>query len=208
MLEGVDKIDWSSLTHAYGPTTDVPNLLRGLASHDVETRENACYELCGNIWHQGTIYDATIPAIPFLFELLTHSGTPDRALVAHLLACIAVGRGYFEVHATGDWSDGHPWNTFFRERHTTLEAELRREAARVAELHQAVAPRLLLLAPYLTGPQEDLRECVVMAFANYPERGDETLPVLRSALETETDDHIREALHTTIRTLRRASASE
>jgi hypothetical protein len=31
MLEGLDTIDWS-LTHAHGPATDVPGLLRPLLS--------------------------------------------------------------------------------------------------------------------------------------------------------------------------------
>ena len=33
MLETLDPINWSSLAHAYGPTTDVSDLLRQLAFH-------------------------------------------------------------------------------------------------------------------------------------------------------------------------------
>lgn len=31
MLEGLDAIDWTSLEHAYGDASDVPDLLRDLA---------------------------------------------------------------------------------------------------------------------------------------------------------------------------------
>ena len=47
------------LHHAYGPAEDVPNQLRALISHDEKQRDEALYALHGNIWHQGTIYEAT-----------------------------------------------------------------------------------------------------------------------------------------------------
>lgn len=52
MLEGLDKVDWESLTHAYGEATDVPPLLRSLSSADPMEREQAVSDLFGNIWHQ------------------------------------------------------------------------------------------------------------------------------------------------------------
>jgi hypothetical protein len=70
MLENLDTIDWRNLQHAYGPATDVPDLIRALASHDEEVRQSAMYELYGTIWHQDTIYEATAYAVPFLIELL------------------------------------------------------------------------------------------------------------------------------------------
>ncbi len=32
MLEGLNDINWQRLTHAYGPATDVPDLIRKLTS--------------------------------------------------------------------------------------------------------------------------------------------------------------------------------
>lgn len=71
MLEDLDGVDWASLEHAYGEAADVPDLLRALLSTDSEVREEAVYELFGNIWHQGTVYPASAAAVPFLYELLT-----------------------------------------------------------------------------------------------------------------------------------------
>jgi hypothetical protein len=70
MLEGLDKIDWKNLEHAYGEAFDVPDLIRSLASKDEEKRADALWELYGNIFHQGTRYKATPFAIPFIFELI------------------------------------------------------------------------------------------------------------------------------------------
>jgi hypothetical protein len=58
MLEGLERVDWARLQHAYGPATDVPGLLRALTVVDRDTREQTLHELFGNIYHQGTVYSA------------------------------------------------------------------------------------------------------------------------------------------------------
>ncbi|AEV87225.1 WD-40 repeat-containing protein [Actinoplanes sp. SE50] len=86
-------MDWASLTHAYGPAEDVPDLIRALAGGD----DDALHDLHGNIWHQGTVYPATAPAVPFLIRILDAPGA-DPAGVLGLLAVIATGAGYHDVH--------------------------------------------------------------------------------------------------------------
>lgn len=106
MLEGLDRIDWRKLSHAYGPATDVPKLLRALASPNKEARDRAVYELYGNIFHQWTRYQATAYAVPFLFELLQAPGVSGKDDVIHLL--VACATGYAEAYLPrgldiGDW---------------------------------------------------------------------------------------------------------
>jgi hypothetical protein len=93
VLTDLDEVDWAGLTHAYGPADDVPELLRDLAGGD----DDALYALYGNIWHQGTVYEATAYAVPFLIEILD---APDagRSGVLGLLTSIADGRSYLDVH--------------------------------------------------------------------------------------------------------------
>lgn len=98
MLENLDKIDWSNLGHAYGPADDVPDLLRSLASDDEDERSNAIYELHGNIWHQGTVYQATAHAVPFLLELLESPKVEGKDEILVLLADLARGTSYHDVH--------------------------------------------------------------------------------------------------------------
>jgi hypothetical protein len=98
MLENLDKIDWSKLNHAYGSAEDVPNLIRQLTSSDRNIR-NATYEkLCSNIYHQGTLYQATSYAIPFLTELLQTSGVEDKHLLLGYLTAIADASSYNPAH--------------------------------------------------------------------------------------------------------------
>lgn len=98
MLENLDKIDWSNLGHAYGPAEDVPDLLRSLASADEDERSNAIHDLCGNIWHQGTVYQATAYAVPFLLELLESPEVGGKDDILVLLAHLARGTSYHDVH--------------------------------------------------------------------------------------------------------------
>lgn len=95
-------VNWASLSHAYGSAEDVPDVLRSLVSDDADVREEALSELYGNIWHQGTVYEATAPAVPFLIGLFEHSGevgsTVDRVGILALLEVIADGHSYHDVH--------------------------------------------------------------------------------------------------------------
>ena len=52
MLEGLDAVDWSGLTQAYGTATDLPGLLRQAAAESAEEAEEALGELYGCIMHQ------------------------------------------------------------------------------------------------------------------------------------------------------------
>jgi hypothetical protein len=105
MLEGLDTIDWASLRHAYGQASNVPGWLRALLSPNAKVRQEAIYELFGTIYHQGTVYSATAAAVPFLDELLTAPNVQDKSSLACLIASIADGAGYLEVHAVGDFGE-------------------------------------------------------------------------------------------------------
>ena len=93
MLEGLDKIDWSQLHHAYGEASDVPIFIRQLLSNDKIVVDKAIYELFGNIHHQRTVYEASAYAVPFLQELLnTPEVTRDTKMsIVCLLSSMADG---------------------------------------------------------------------------------------------------------------------
>jgi hypothetical protein len=98
MLEALDDVPWAALSHAYGSAEDVPGLIRSIAFGDREAREAAWNELYGNLWHQGTVYEASSRAVPFLLEIADQSDTPDLHEVIVYLACLARGSSYLDVH--------------------------------------------------------------------------------------------------------------
>lgn len=66
----------------------MPELIRALYQDDEETAYEAIYELYGNIHHQGTVYPASAPAVPFLAHAALHvPGKRDELLM--LLAFLA-----------------------------------------------------------------------------------------------------------------------
>lgn len=98
MLEGLDNVNWAKLGHAYGDASDVPGLLRQLAFGFSEDRAKAIHAFHGNIWHQGTVYEATAPTVPFLIELLQAPTIADKDQILILLSHLANGSSYHAVH--------------------------------------------------------------------------------------------------------------
>ncbi|MFE4613149.1 hypothetical protein ACFRK5_33140 [Streptomyces niveus] len=98
MPDGIDDIDWSALTHAYGPADDIPALLRAAGSPDAARRDPALDELISSLCHQGSIYPATAAAVPFIARLAL-AGPGDRLRLMWLLHGAAEGSGpeYQEV---------------------------------------------------------------------------------------------------------------
>lgn len=192
MFDGLEDIPWARLRHAFGSASDVPSLLRSVASPDAQERSKALTELCNNIWHQGTVYEATPYALPFLIRLLRLRDHPDRASVACLVASIIAGHGYYEVHSAlivnaqpGEFAD-----------------EIEREHAIVAEVQRIGADALPLLSPFLADSDPWVRGSVAEALACYPSRVDEFVPILQKALSVEQDEETRDRIQESLERIR------
>lgn len=88
LLQGLDRIDWNTLHHAYGPATDVPDLLRALVepapgAGDRDVFEQVTWELWGNVFHQGSVWQVSATVVPFLEEILRDG--PDEARLQEFL---------------------------------------------------------------------------------------------------------------------------
>lgn len=91
MLDGLDAVAWDELSHAYGSAHDTPGLLRQVGSPDGDVASEALADLHGSIFHQGSVYPATLMAVPFLAELAT-SATHQRADLTWMLGMLADDR--------------------------------------------------------------------------------------------------------------------
>jgi hypothetical protein len=200
MLKDIDAVPWRSLRHAYGEAADVPRLIRALASADREQRQPALRELFGCLLHQGTVYEATALAVPFLFELLASPTTAERNWIAFLVACIADGKGYLSAHPS---IDEPTWRKILIERGTTLEAEREQEDKIVRAVQAEVGRAVHLLLPYLSDGQSEIRAAVARALGLHPERAGELLPLLTAAEARETAADAREAMRCGIANLQR-----
>ena len=190
MLENLDKIEWQSLNHAYGEASDVPGLIRALASRDKEVREATIYELYGNIYHQGTVYEATSYAVPFLLELLESDEVQGKDDVLVLLFHLARGHSYKEVHQAiqarfmGEEAVNSP----------EYQAEMQVELYWVKRAHDAVAEGMRVYFKLLGHPEPEIRLAVPYTLSCLPEHAGEILPVVAAHLEVEAHTQVRASL--------------
>lgn len=84
----LEAVDWGRLSHAYGSAQDVPIYLRNLGSEEAEIRHQALRALVMTILHQGSLYSATVAAIPFLLRLVAAPSHPARLETMDLVLMI------------------------------------------------------------------------------------------------------------------------
>jgi hypothetical protein len=191
MLEALDRVTWADYHHAYGPAVDVPELLRALAFGDEGAQGRAKHALYGNLWHQGTVYEASAHAVTFLIELLAPGSSADKAFVLHYLGDLAAGSSYLDTHAGlagGDASDA----AGELDESPEFRAELARELAWVRETHEAVrraAPMYLALAR--DHVDADVRAAAFRLLARFREDGAELASYALAAAHGDADEVAR-----------------
>lgn len=93
LRQALAEVPWAQLHDAYGPADDVPAQLLAVAVAPADVRALAWFELWGDVHHQGTVYEATVPAVPFLVEVARSPEHPDRVEALFFLREIARGDG-------------------------------------------------------------------------------------------------------------------
>lgn len=74
----LDSPRWSTLTHAYGDASDIPNLLRQLEHlPSSEGDKEPWFSIWSSLAHQGDVYTASFAAVPHVVAFLASS--PARA---------------------------------------------------------------------------------------------------------------------------------
>ncbi|MHB1561679.1 MAG: HEAT repeat domain-containing protein, partial [Isosphaeraceae bacterium] len=189
MLEGLDRVNWSQLSHAYGPADDVPGLIRALASGDEDARDHAFQGLFSTIWHQGTVYEATVHAVPFLLELLAARGVAEKETIFGLLGSIADGNSYMEAHSHL-WDEVDPSPEARRERQGQIGLE--REHVRAAR--QAVEAGVGTYLDLLADEDPKVREAAISMLGLGRGRADQVIPELLARIPDQADPRSRAAL--------------
>lgn len=177
MLEGLDRVDWSGLRHAYGSAEDIPALIRALISPSPDERRAAITELYGNLWHQGTIYEATSYAVPFLIELVGSDKTPARHEILSYLGTLAGGSSFVEVHKSS-----------MRLSEEELSARLERELNWVEQTRGAVKSGETLYLASLRNRKHPICCAAAYVLSRFPEVGERYWMPLCERYEAAHDD--------------------
>ena len=187
MLDRLNDIPWPSLTHAYGPASDVPDLIQQVAQGSDKDRQAAWYELYGNILHQGTVYEATSFAVPFFIELARDSSRTDYDEVLSYLAALAQGTSYRQVHEDVVGSlEGQS-----RDEHQT---QLARELGWVEKTKLAVRDGIEVYRALLAHSSPAARAAAANLISCLPSEDARVQAWLVERLESETDETVRAAL--------------
>ncbi|MFE5804782.1 hypothetical protein [Streptomyces sp. NPDC056491] len=87
ILKGMSRVRWHELTHAYGSAAEVPGRLSRVAWGDARTSASALSDL--GLWlGELAVFDATVEAVPFLWDLAVTDSVTSRSGVIELLQTI------------------------------------------------------------------------------------------------------------------------
>jgi hypothetical protein len=173
-LTGIEDIDWGKWSHAYGPATDVPGCIRALVSQNLDAQVAAKWELYGSLWHQGTIYEATVHAVPWLIKVLADP-LVDRAWLVTYIAHIAMGASYKAQHADLDFIDA---STSVYQKQMALELEW------VETARASVVAGASMFESLLQDSDPEVRAAALHLFSAIPE----VLPAHAEAVRALTHD--------------------
>jgi hypothetical protein len=212
LLDRLDEVDWTKVSHAYGPATDVPELLRALVDPDTTDAEHARvrHALYGNLIHQGTVWSASSKAVPFFVEIVMDDSLAIeiRRFALRYLCDLTIGEEIDELVNLGEFDpdeyfanarDPGTWREEDRlreEDEEALEQMVRVWAKDCYEAAEANLPRLL---PLLEGPNDDLCFTLINLVAAFPRCANHTIPALRSLEnDPQVDSERREAVAETL----------
>ena len=186
MLETLDTVNWNELTHAFGDASDLPILIRALASDKTFEREEAMSVLFTNIWHHGVVFEASAFVVPFLVELAQHPDVADRDELLVLLAHLATGNSLLEVHQQIEGPDvlDSP----------ELKAQLARERQWVLRTRQTAQQFVPAFVRLLEDPDPDVRAAAAYLLACFRVDARKIAPVILRRLGKESHARARASL--------------
>ncbi|WP_146069685.1 hypothetical protein [Arthrobacter sp. B0490] len=156
-LNELDQVDWSQLEHAYGRghvplgsaydvsfalTGDVPRSLAALRTDPFLALSDGLYS---NICHQGTVYEATVHAVPFIAAVAAGDVSHEiRIPLLALLGHISVGGSYITHRGSRGGALGDQIGVLVTESIASSMARLSTiQTARLVDLIQAIQSLLI-----------------------------------------------------------------
>ncbi len=182
MFDTLDRIDWPKLKTAYGTAAAIPGALRDLASPDGEVRTAAWETLWSELEHQGTVYQATAYAVPFLVAWLPEVQGEEKLDLVTFLASLARGNSYKRQHLNLTDEQG--------KQDPIFQQEMAEEIRWVELTHLAVREGIDLYLAFLDDPDLQLRMATTYLLASFQEDHERLTPPLQVYLARETDERM------------------
>jgi hypothetical protein len=187
ILGSLDQVDWNAVSHAYGPATNIPDVLRAFAfGSNAERQKQLQEEWWGSIIHQGTYYSATEAVVPFLIEIALAPSTQARHEILEEISGIAVGL----VERTCRPPSRVLFAPFLEARHA-----LHDDMIFVTGAYDAVVDQLPILRDFFLDHRMEEPTCVAMAclMSTFVTEWQTVLSALLDALDRESRSVVRVA---------------
>ncbi|WP_157996001.1 HEAT repeat domain-containing protein [Thermomonospora amylolytica] len=188
-MAGIDdylgSVDWENLPDSYGGTADVPRYLRSLALARPKEWDAVYEALYERLVNQGSRFAASAYAVPVIVGVL--GSLPERRKVAllRLLSYVAVGED--QAYLRGDFNPAEARRDLEAGRHLSWAGSgLRVERAEMAA-YDAVMRETAVVGGLLTDESPQVRMWAAYLLGLFPEKAEDTVPVLRAALARESD---------------------
>ncbi len=193
LLEGLDDVEWDTLEHAYGEASDVPEQIRNLASNDQKVRDQALWDLNGNILHQGTRYEASAYAVPFIFEILKEPGAGDKVKLIEFLVNLALGYPDsflpFGPNVQGWIDEYNYWVERAEKERLTFDDEMwMTNLGDFVEVYKAVQKQVSDFYSFLDSENDDERLWATFTVAWFREDAKSSIPKVRKVLDKEKSE--------------------
>ncbi len=192
MLEKIDEINWKELSHAYGSADNIPRHIKALLDPDAKVRGKARWSLYGNIYHQGTRYEASPFAIPFLLELIASEETLEREELILFLVNLALG---FEEDYLPEGLDIKDWRKNLEEAEATLSEKDRAEykefgysAQAILDCYDNVKNGIPVLEQLMHHADPKIARAAVYALAWFPERAEASILKIKTHLASLSEE--------------------
>lgn len=172
------EVDWKNTTHAYGEATDVPQQIMRLCSDDNEIREQAWWQLWGNLFHQGSRYPASVLAVPYLIDLLNYEQVYDKPRIMQYLLGLMLGYPEHYIHSMFDYDKD------------ILNFEYEEDAI-FAELYHGVAEGIPVYIDFLENGSFEEKQAAVFLLAWFYPFQKKVVPALRYFIEEESNELVQ-----------------
>ena len=197
LFDEIDAVSWAKLHHAYGPATDVPDLLRALMTPEAASPEiceaakknkrsvfdQVTWELWGNVFHQGSVWQVTATTVPFFAAILRDGpNNPEcKAFLINYLHHLALGypedvfpdlpnpdEAFAAIAGLQD-PGGEP----------DYDVEDNRYLIWMRDSYEAVECNIDVVLPYLDAADDQVAEAAIALCASFPRCADRSVPLLR-----------------------------
>jgi len=193
LLDDLDRIDWGILRHGRGAAGDVPGLLQCLTGQNVDMQQQAFDDLCDLLEHQGSLYSATVAAVPFLLRLVADPAFTQRRTLLEFLAFIAPGidRDWWRaIQRDPEVLERHVDMVVERHRTDTMDvpgyrAIIRDEIVSRPQVYEAVRTGLPLYRDLLDDDDPRVRICALDLLTAFDEDYADSLPTVRARIDVE-----------------------